>query len=227
MLFLTFLNLRKKVPFLRMGSTAFWLQTHIYLGILSGVLYFAHAGWRWPFGVLHQFLAAGFAIVFLTGVAGLWISRSFPKRLTVAGHEIPFERIPHARNLIRAQAEDLVLAGVDGRTSQVIADFYTEKLGIFLTKPCNHWAHLLRSGLPQAAHRSQFEEIRRYARKGELDLLDKLADLVERKHLLDYHHALQLTLRVWLFAHIPLSYSLLILSMVHIVVVYAFSGSAP
>jgi hypothetical protein len=58
-------------------------------------------------------------------------------------------------------------------------------------------------------------------------MLDKLADLVERKHLLDYQYALQLTLRLWLFAHIPLSYSLLILSVAHIIVVHSFSGSAP
>ncbi len=227
MLFLTFFNLRKKVPFLRMGSTGFWLQLHIYAGIFSGALYLAHTGWSWPFGIFHQVLAVCFTIVFVTGVLGLWISRSFPKRLTVAGYEIPFERMPHARNKLREDAEALVLGGVDGQTSPIIADFYTEKLGLFFTRHRNCWAHLRRSRSPQAVHRSQFDEIRRYAKKDERELLDKLADLVERKHLLDYQHALQLILRLWLFAHIPLSYSLLILSVAHIIVVYSFSGSAP
>lgn len=227
MLFLTFFNLRKKVPFLRMGSVGFWLQVHIYVGIISGALFLAHIGFSWPHGLLNQIIAVCFAIVFVSGVLGLWISRAFPKRLTDAGFETPFERMPQARNALREEAEALVLAGVDGQTSPVIAGFYTDKLGLFFAKHRNLKAHLWRAQSPQAAHRSQFNEIRRYAKKTELGLLDTLADLVERKHLLDYQYALQLTLRVWLFAHIPLSYSLLILSVAHIVVVYSFSGSAP
>jgi hypothetical protein len=47
---------------------------------------------------------------------------------------------------------------------------------------------------------------------------------VRQKDGLDYHHALQLTLKLWLFVHIPLTYSLLIFSLVHLVLVYAFAG---
>ena len=54
----------------------------------------------------------------------------------------------------------------------------------------------------------------------------QIADLVRQKDGLDYHHSLQLTLKLWLFAHIPLTYSLLIFSVVHVVLVYAFSGGA-
>lgn len=227
MLFLTFFNLRKKVPFLRMGSVGFWLQVHIYVGIISGALFMAHISFSWPHGLLNQIIAALFAIVFVSGIIGLWISRSFPKRLTVAGFETPFERMPHVRTALRKEAEALILAGVDNQTSPVIAEFYTDKIGLFFAKPHNLLAHLLRSQSPQASHRSQFAEIRRYAKRTELDMLDKLEDLVEQKHLLDYQYALQFTLRVWLFSHIPLSYSLLILSVAHIIVVYSFSGSAP
>jgi hypothetical protein len=227
MLFLTFFNLRKKVPFLRLGSTVFWLQLHIYIGILSGALFLAHSGFSWPHGLLNQIIATCFIIVFVTGVIGLWISRVFPKRLTVAGFETPFERIPHVRNHLRKEAEALVLAGVDGQTSPVIADFYTKKLGRFFTRHENFLAHLQRSRTPQASHISQFDELERYAKKNEQELLSKLADLVEQKHLLDYQYTLQLSLRVWLFAHIPLSYSLLILSVMHIIIVYSFSASAP
>ena len=227
MLFLTFFNLRKKVPFLRMGSVGFWLQVHIYVGLISGALFFVHIGFSWPQGLLNQAIAVIFAIVFLSGVIGLWISRAFPKRLTDAGFETPFERMPQARNILREEAEALVLTGVDGQTSPVIAGFYTDKLGLFFARHRNLKAHLWRLQSPQAAHRSQFDEIRRYAKKSELEMLGKLQELVESKHLLDYQYALQYTLRVWLFAHIPLSYSLLILSVAHIIVVYSFSGSAP
>ncbi len=227
MLFLTFFNFRKKVPFLRMGSVGFWLQVHIYVGIISGALFFVHISFSWPHGLLNQIIAMFFAIVFVSGIIGLWISRSFPKRLTIAGFETPFERMPHVRTSLRKEAETLILAGVDNQTSAVIAEFYTHKIGLFFAKPRNVLQHLLRSQSPQASHRSQFAEIRRYAKRTELDMLDKLEDLVEKKHLLDYQYALQFTLRAWLFSHIPLSYSLIILSVTHIIVVYSFSGSAP
>lgn len=226
MLFLTFFNLRKRVPFLRMGSTSFWLQLHIYVGVFSGPLFFAHIGWSWPAGTFHQMLAWCYVIVFMTGLLGLWISRAFPRMLTVAGYETPYERIPHARNSLRAQAEALVLAGVDGQTSPVIAEFYTKRIGMFFTRSCNRWAHLRQSRAPQAAHDSQFDEVRRYAKKAEHEMLDELRDLVARKQMLDYQHALQSGLRLWLFTHIPLSYSLLIFSVLHIILVHAFSGSA-
>jgi hypothetical protein len=145
--------------------------------------------------------------------------------LTVAGYETPFDRIPFARSNLRAQAEALVLAGVDGQTSPVIADFYTKRIGMFFTRSYNQWAHLRQSRAPQAAHVSQFDEVQRYAKKAEREMLDKLRDLVAQKHMLDYQYSLQSALRLWLFAHIPLSYSLLIFSVLHIIIVHAFSAS--
>jgi hypothetical protein len=57
-------------------------------------------------------------------------------------------------------------------------------------------------------------------------VLENLADLVRRKDGLDYHHALQTSLKLWLFMHVPLTYSLMIFSLLHVVLVYAFSGGA-
>lgn len=224
-LFLTFFNLRKRVPFLRFGSASTWMQLHLYVGVFSGALFLVHIGWSWPAGFLNQMLAVSYGVVFLTGVIGLWISRTFPRMLTIAGYEIPYESIPLARSNLRKQAEALVLAGVDGQTSPVIAEFYSTKLGMFFTTPRNRLAHLRQSRAPQAAHVSEFEEVQRYARKGERVMLDQLRDLVAQKHMLDYQYALQNALRVWLFAHIPLSYSLLIFSVLHIILVHAFSGA--
>lgn len=225
MLFLTFFNLRKKIPFLRIGSTSFWLQLHLYVGVFSGALFLVHIGWGWPAGIFHQVLAWCYSVVFVTGLLGLWISRAFPRMLTVAGYETPFERIPYARSHLREQAEALLLVGADGQTSPVIAEFYLKKLGMFFTRPCNRWAHLRQSRAPQAVHLSQFDEVQRYARTGEREMLDKLRDLVAQKHMLDYQYSLQSALRLWLFAHIPLSYSLLIFSVLHLILVHAFSGS--
>ena len=53
---------------------------------------------------------------------------------------------------------------------------------------------------------------------------NQLRELVIRKDDLDFHFWLQATLKGWLFVHVPLSYCLLILSLLHVVLVYAFGG---
>ena len=54
----------------------------------------------------------------------------------------------------------------------------------------------------------------------------QLVELVRQKDGLDYQHALQLTLRLWLFVHIPVTYSLMLWAVAHIVLVYGFSAGA-
>ena len=225
MLVLTFFNLRKRVPFLRLGSVSLWLRIHLVLGMVSGAVFFAHIGWTWPAGVFHQVLAWCFVVVFVSGLVGWWMSRSFPKKLTISGYETPYERIPDARMHLREEAEALMLASTDGQTSPVTIGFYTGDLGLFFSKTCNWWAHLRQSKAPQAAHTSRFDEVERYAKTSERETLGRLRELVSRKHLLDYQYSLQSALRLWLFVHIPFSYALLVFSVLHIVLVHAFSAA--
>ena len=225
MLILTFFNLRKKVPFLRMGKASFWLKMHISLGMLSGVLFFVHMGWTWPSGLFGQIFAWCFLVVFISGLVGWWMSRSFPRRLTLAGYETPFERMQSARNSLRQKAETLVLATDEGKAPSFVSLKYVDQLGVFFTKPCNFWAHVLESRSPQAKHASQFDEMERYVEGDQLERFEVLRDLVAQKHMLDYQYSLQLALRLWLFIHIPLSYSLLIFSVLHIILVHSFSSA--
>ena len=51
------------------------------------------------------------------------------------------------------------------------------------------------------------------------------------QQLLRLHHVLvvvggTLTMKGWLFVHIPLTYGLLVFSVAHVVIIYAFSGGA-
>ena len=53
------------------------------------------------------------------------------------------------------------------------------------------------------------------------------AQLVRQKDGLDYHRALQRALKLWLFVHLPFTYALMLFTLFHIVLVFAFSGGAP
>ena len=53
----------------------------------------------------------------------------------------------------------------------------------------------------------------------------RLRRLVERKDKLDYANALQTVLKVWLFVHIPATYGLILLALLHLLLVYSFGGA--
>ena len=89
MLVLTFFNLRKRVPFLRLGSASFWLKMHLFLGVVSGPLFFAHMGWTWPAGVFHQILAWCFVVVFVSGLVGFMAIKYLLKYVQVKDYK-PF-----------------------------------------------------------------------------------------------------------------------------------------
>ena len=84
--------------------------------------------------------------------------------------------------------------------------------------------HLLASNRASFALLAEIDERSRYLSETERVYADSLRDLVIRKDDLDFHFALQATLKGWLFVHAPLTYGLLIVSLVHLVLVYAFGG---
>ena len=217
-------NARKKMPFLPLGSSEAWMQIHVYAGFFTVVLFLIHLNFHVPTGWFEGTLAWLYVLVTASGIAGLILSRVLPRRLSTRGGEVIYEKIPAIRNDLRQQAEALVL---DAETkSPVIAEFYVRQLNAFFAGPQKFWLHLLESRQPLNAVLVELEELRRYLNDQERAVLEKLAQLVRRKDGLDYHHALQTALKLWLFAHVPLTYSLLIFSLLHIVLVYAFSGGA-
>ena len=110
--------------------------------------------------------------------------------------------------------------------SPAIAEFYAAHLSSFFSGPRHFGRHLVESRGPLNGIISRLEELRRYLNEQEQFTAEKLASLVRQKDGLDYHHALQMTLKLWLFVHLPLTYSLMIFALAHIVLVFAFSGGA-
>lgn len=222
-LFLTVYNARKKLPFLPLGNSRTWLQLHVYVGYFSFALFFAHTSWRWPTGWFEGTLAALFLAVALSGVVGLFWSRTVPRRLTARGGDVLFERIPIVRRQLADQAKELALKSVSATKSTAIADFYNSRLADFLGQPMHRWRHFF-EGRPLLALQAQIDDLSRFLNADQRAVLEEIARLVRQKDTLDYQHALQLSLRLWLFIHIPLTYSLLIFTALHVVLVFGFSS---
>lgn len=226
MLFLTLYNARKKLPFLPLGRSGTWLQLHAYVGYFSGVLFLAHLSWRFPRGGFGLTLAALFVAVAGSGILGLWWSRRAPRRLTDGGGEVLFERIPVIRRELQTRAEALALESVQAGGTMAIAEFYRLHLADFFRASRNFAAHLTGFSEPKNPWRGRLEDLGRFLTPEQNQQLRELNDLIRQKDGLDRQYALQWSLKAWLFVHVPLTYSLLLATGWHVVLVHGFSLGA-
>jgi hypothetical protein len=226
MLILTFYNARKKLSFLPLLTSEGWLQFHIYAALFTVVLFCIHVSYRIPTGWFECTLAGLYALVMLSGFFGLFTSRGIPKRLTTRGGEVLFERIPGIRRQLQERAEALALKSVEDVKSATIADFYVRELKEFFDDTRNVVPHWFEIRTPLNLLLNKITDLNRYLNESERATMDEIATLVRQKDGLDYHYSLQLVLKLWLFVHIPLTYSLLLWTLAHIVLVFAYSGGA-
>ncbi len=225
-LFLTAYNARKKLPFLPLLSSRVWLQLHAYAGLFTGIVFIFHLRLSVPAGPFNLALAGLFLAVTVSGVAGWWLSRVIPRRLTTAGGEVPFERIPAVRRDLRLRAEQTALAAIPEAKASTLADFYARELAPAFAAGPAFFPHLVASRAALNDRLAALAEAGRYLGPAEQARAETLAGLVRARHVLDFHHANQLLLKGWLFTHVPLTYGLLLFTAVHVLLVHAFSGGA-
>lgn len=225
-IFLTAYNARKKLPFLPLLSSRLWLQAHSWVGMAAALVFMAHLGWRKPSGPFEAVLAALFVAVTLSGVAGWWLSRVLPRRLTSAGGEVPYDRIPAIRRALRERAESLVITGIPAAGATTLADFYASRLSGFFAGPANFGQHLFGSRHALNSMLSELGEVKKYLNHSEKSAAVELAALVREKDALDLHRSMQLVLKGWLFVHIPLTYAMLAFIAAHVVLAYAYAGGS-
>src|SRR5688500_18774372 len=127
-IFLAAYNVRKKLPFLPLGSSETWLQWHIYVGYFTFALFLVHLEYRVPTGWFEIVFSIVFSIVMLSGIGGLMLSRQIPRRLTTLGGEVIFERVPTYRRMILDRAEQIALKSTEETQSPTLLEFYTKHL---------------------------------------------------------------------------------------------------
>lgn len=221
--FLAAFNLRKRLSFLpAIGTAKFWMQLHIYLGLATFAFFAFHIGWRIPDGRFEIFLAALYLIVAFSGIYGLYATRVFPQKLTSSGEEVIFERIPTRRQQIAAQARRLVIEACE--SSDVLAKFYSNRLCYFFERP-PALGYLVK---PNARSKNQLiseiEGLDRYLGTEQRVVRQQLTSMIRQRDNLDFHHALQGRLKLWLFLHIGLTYSLLLVGLLHGLMAHSFFG---
>ena len=178
-----------------------------------------------PDGLLESMLYLTYWIVFLSGLIGWCLSRVIPYRLLSRGQEVIFERIPMHRRKIRESVEALVFDNQDTSRGPALSDFYEKYLRTFLSGPRNQFRHILHS----RRHRHQLSQriaaLRPFLNEQERVVLQQIEHQIEIKDDLDYQYALQGTLKLWLFVHVPFTYSLIVFALFHTLAVCAFAST--
>jgi hypothetical protein len=205
MIFAGLLGARKKVPVWRIGRTQTWMRGHLWLGLLSLPLILFHAGFA-ARGPLTLLLIILMFIVVLSGITGAALQHYVPSLLTT---EVPletiYEEIPHIRQQLREEADELVAAAVqvdEEHDDKVrFRELYSTRVRPFLDAPAPGLIEPLRALSPAVFH----------------PVLADLESICEEQRQLTRQRRFYHFLHAWLLVHVPLSIALLVLGGVHAV----------
>ena len=203
-------NLRKRFASLPTGTSATWLQWHIYLGLAAVALIHLHIGWHLPSGAFSWVLYLLFWGCSLTGLLGIVLTRTLPPLLAATGEEVIYERIGERVLDLHDEAAGIVQNSLDRPGGQVLAGFFIDRLGPFLAHPRFAW----QADRPQWIDR-QCGNLLRLAGPELAVSVSDLAAIAGEKLRLDRHYLLQGILKGWLFVHIPLAVLALAAALYH------------
>jgi Fe-S-cluster-containing dehydrogenase component/CRP-like cAMP-binding protein len=213
--------LRKQVYRRRAGPLRYWLLTHVYLGIMAGLVLLVHGGLD-SGGLLTSLLALAFDLVIVTGIFGAAVYLVVPRMLTsIEGEPLLVEDLIARRRELREQ-----LVGFAAR----IPD--SDRRNRMVRKMRQRFFSF-RFLLRQYLKREDLKSMLAHARGGfarELEILQKagrteaegqlLLEAVEtmatlrRVDALVYLHRL---LKVWVAPHVIFTSLMLALMLIHIV----------
>lgn len=224
---LLYFGVRKRSYRSRWGRLEVWLQVHVYLGLLSGVLILFHTGFRFE----DRVALAAFGALLLVVASGVWGAVAYttlPRRLTeTEGDLTPEAMAEQIHQLGRTMAR---LAGGHSAPFQevcsgLLAELKPERLAgwrlLFglgarigggarvADKPAPWAAPLARVPVPEQEDLRQLLVLSRQR----TELHQRLVRQQRYRNLLD----------VWLYLHVPLSFALVALVAAHLVAVFYYS----
>ena len=210
-----------------------WRKIHIFLGYLLIAAFISHSDFSLPDTGFEWALWAGFVMVTLSGIFGAYLAWSLKAKGRI-DEGVSYDRIPTLRTEL---ARDVAaVAETDLASTQIalpglphdawIIDLYTNYLRDFFQGPRNFTAHLIGSQRPLKRLTDEIDDLSRYVDQQSKEKLAAIKNLVVEKDRLDFARVYLGLTRGWLFVHVPVTYGLIVLTVLHVLVVYAFSSGA-
>jgi hypothetical protein len=217
MLFEGFLGARKKVPVWRLGKMQTWMRGHIWLGLVTLPLILFHAGFAFR-GPLTAVLMWMFFAVYLSGIVGAILQHYLPSLITSrVPMETIYEEIPHVRQQLRDEADQLVenLGDEAEHDDKVrFREAYQSNIRPFLDAPQRAGAALADAQKSALVFEALFRTVPVVLHP----VLTDIQSICEEERQLIRQRKIYHWLHVWLLVHVPLSIALLVLGGVHAIV---------
>ena len=241
MIFCAALSLKRRVPHWRIGKAKTWLRAHVWLGLLTVLLVALHSAFRTG-GPLTTWLWLLLGFVTLSGLFGVMLQQFIPRLLL---HSVPgetlYQQLGRQLENIHTLAEQVVMEAAGtleppktavldpGRpftladpesagAAEPLARFYRDYLRDYLEG--NPRSQLMQK--TRAA--SLFAALRTMTPPRLHDAVDELAALCARRRELLRQRRMMIVLYAWLLVHVPASWALLLLAIVHAVVALRWKG---
>jgi len=214
-----------------------WRRTHIFVGYLLIAAFVSHSDFSLPDTGFEWALWTGFVLVTVSGIFGTYLTWSLKAKRRI-DDGVSYDRIPAlradlARDVHAAVTEtdpaaaQIALPGLPGLPHDAwIMDLYANHLRDFFHGQRNFTAHLIGSQRPLKRLTDEIDNLSRYVDHQSRERLATIKALVVEKDRLDFARVYLGLTKIWLFVHVPVTYGLIVLSLLHILVVYAFSSGA-
>lgn len=222
------LSLKKSLRTAPLGPARHWMQAHVWLGLISYPLIWFHAAFRLG-GPVTTALMVLFTLVWLSGIIGLVIQHRMPTRLLERAPAATIhDQIAHVIGQLRAAAEAVIARTAqlatgnkpppDGSPAAILNRFYADRVVPVLSPAASP------RGASATVLFEAFTEVRGQLPGDLQPTVSELEQLVRQRLQLDTQRRFQRILHGWLLVHVPMSWAMLLLSIVHAVMALKFRG---
>ncbi len=209
-----------------------WRRRHILLGYFLIAAFILHSDFSLPDTAFEWVLWMGFVLVAASGAFGTYLAWWLQARRGL-DDGLVYDRILIRRAELASELQAMLAAtdqppdGTDLPSPPYqawIADLYAVHLREFFGDTRNTLAHLVGSEHHLERLMREIDDLSGYVDQSSQARLAAIKALVLEKDRLDFARVYLGLSRAWLLVHVPVTYGLIVLAVVHVVVVYAFSA---
>jgi hypothetical protein len=208
-----------------------WRKLHIFVGYLLIAAFISHSNFSLPDTGLGWALWTGFVLLTLTGIFGTYLAWSLKAKQRI-DERVGYDRIP-ARWAEIAREVQAIVTKVDPAAATGlpappydawIMDLYTSQLRDFLQGQRNFSDHLVGSQRPLKQLTDEIDSLSPYVDERGQEKLAAIRDMVVEKDRLDFARVYLGLTRAWLLVHVPVTYAMTVLVVLHILANYSFTS---
>ena len=213
-------------------SATRWKKVHVLLGYVLVAAFISHSDFTLPDTAFEWALWAAFVLVTVSGIFGTYLAWALKSKRGI-DESISYDRIP-ARRAELAQAVRAAATSADSTAAALalpvqphdawVTDLYATQLRDFFQGQRNTAGHLVGSQRHVGRLTGEIDSLSRYVSVQSQQKLAVIKELVIEKDRLDFARVYLGLSKGWLYVHVPVTYALIVLTVVHVLVAYAYSS---